>query len=203
MVDKRTGVDVDVEEPRTDRFPDEVLDGLDLGLRVGRVLLQADLEVVPLNEHGTCPAGRDRGREDGRRVLPRRLGGIPNLRPGDLEDQGAGIALDSLAECRFSQIKRERTEVDGRHRERVRHLAPCHRLVEVVNGRWVDAELQGKVTDEPLCPCLLDCRAEVGQPCDGADVPAQVVPVADLHLPVLRVVRTDRQTEWRYGSSCG
>ena len=68
------------------RLADQVLDRAQLGLRVGRVLLGVDLEVVALDEERAAPALLDgRGRHDGH-VLGRALVGVADLGARDLAD---------------------------------------------------------------------------------------------------------------------
>ncbi|OPY92435.1 MAG: hypothetical protein A4E73_01140 [Syntrophaceae bacterium PtaU1.Bin231] len=147
-VDQRRGVDVDVVEPRVERFPDQVLDGADLLLRVLRVFPRTDLKMVSLEEEGPPPSGLDRRRRDGGRILGGTLARVVDFRTGDLEDYGTGPGFQGGAEDGLGGVVGDAADVDGRDCEAA-DFPPSHRLVERLDRRGNDAHPDAGPADQP------------------------------------------------------
>ncbi|MBK7369108.1 MAG: hypothetical protein IPJ04_14740 [Candidatus Eisenbacteria bacterium] len=139
-IDERRGVDVDVVEAGLDRLGRQVEHGLHLGLRIRRVALGVDLEVVTLDEHGAAPAFAERRGQEHERVLERTLVGVRDLGTRDLDQHGAGVERLAGAEQRARGVVRDAADVDGRHGERRGHFATAAGHVEVVDRGRVDAD---------------------------------------------------------------
>src|SRR5205807_7313796 len=106
-------------------------------------LRRVELEVVTLQEDRPAPTGPDRGSQDDGRVLRGSLVGVGHLALGDLEDHGARVAGERLAECLPSRQVCGGTDIDGGHGEARRlefATAPGH--VQLMDGgRWAAQRL--------------------------------------------------------------
>ena len=148
QIDERRGVDVDVVKSGVDRLPDQVLDGLDLGLRIGCIFLRPHLEVVALEEERSPVSCFESRRGHGAGVLLRPLARVIDLRAGDLKDHRPDAGCQRGPEDRLGGVVGERADVDRRH-GKTGNLPPPHRLVKPLNRRHIDARRRGGPPDQP------------------------------------------------------
>src|SRR6185295_1395870 len=122
-IDQSRGVDVDVVEARHYGLGGQLLDRAHFALRIARVLLAVDLEVVALQEDRALPAFAQRGREHHEGVLGRALIGVADLGARDLADHRPRVELLPGPEQRARGVVSDAADVDRRHGEVDRRFA--------------------------------------------------------------------------------
>ena len=141
------GVDVDVVEAGGQGVADQVLEGLDLGLGVFLIGLEAHLEVVALNEHRALVALLDGRGQDAGGVFVGRLVRVADLGTRDFKDEGAGIHLLGHTEHPAGAVVGEAAQVHGGHGEAA-VLAAAAAHVKLMDGSKMDAQGLGRGPDQ-------------------------------------------------------
>ena len=117
------------------------------------------LAVVALDEEREGVALAERGGDHHRHVLGRPLLGIGDLRAGDLQDDGAGLAGPRGAEDRPGRVVGEHAHVDGRHGEATT-LAPSPGQVQIIDGGGTGPGHLAQLPEEPAGRLALISGAE-------------------------------------------
>jgi hypothetical protein len=160
-VDQGRGVDVDVAVPGRDGLTHELPKALGLLLWVGGVLLGVGLVVVALDEDRALVALAQGGSGDDRGVLVALLVGVAHLGTGQLEDERADVLLEDGADDGPGGVVDHAANVDGRDSSALVLTARAS-LVEVVDRSRLNAELPGRLPDQPAGSCLDLVVAEHG-----------------------------------------
>ena len=184
-VHQRGRVDVDVIKAGGDRLVRQRLHGLDFRGRIDRVLLDAHLKVVALNEHRPAEPFAQRGGEHAGDVLGGTLIGVRDLRARDLENERASLQLVGRAEDRPRGVVGRATNIDRRDGIAAR-FAAATRHVQVLDRRRSNSNRLGQLPDQPASVFLFVALAEDR----GAHEPIhfrrrQFDGVAHRHTPVL------------------
>ncbi len=105
--------------------------------------------MVALKEERSPESLADSRGQDGGGILGRALVGVAYLAAGNLENEGAGVDLAGGAKDGPGRIVGQHPEIDGRHGEPRRNLAPALGFVEIEDGSRADAQGLGGFADDP------------------------------------------------------
>ena len=147
-IDQGRSIDIDVVEARRDRFARELFHTVHLGDGINRKLLDADLEVIALNEDRSAKAFAERGGKHHRDILRRPLIRVGDLRPRDFLDERSDLESDGGAEDRTRRVVGHSTNVHRGNGEAAAFAFPA-RKVQVVNRRRLNAHGLPDFPDHP------------------------------------------------------